>query len=923
MTKIDGMSPVTVPLGDVPLSDAARAELRSQVEKNYEHAQKQFEKRLIEFEALAAPNQKYKPTAPNEIKNEEFDKLIQVITGEKKKPGRFFLSPYLSVEWKGAWGPPDVQLIHVIRFLHACDRLTIRDRDCWLQDPGILDRYRGLCPVSFGLRDVAAAIATLPGGNPEMVAMHYLAGNNSYRSTFDWEADAIWPLFAEHKEILHAALGPSSNRGGHYQSYDWGFNDRRASAFRVLAMFPKLPDEFIPVLWKLALGESKTDRIPAQEALATVEGKIDTIIAALADGKQDIRTSAAEWLGRLGDKSAIEPLKAAFRKEKLEYAKGVYMTSLESLGADVSEFLDRKKLQKEAEAGLAKKRPKGMDWFPCDSLPAVHWADSGELVSPEILQWWVVQTVQQKSPACGPLLRRYLLMCRTTDAANLGKFVLSSWIGRDTRHPSQEEAAELATKATDTLWNMHGQQAWFLDSYKSRDNLYQILFQNQSDSFLGSAIGEKGMLAIVSSVGNTDCVKLCEQYVRKYFGTRLAQCKALIEVLAWMKHPLAIQVLLSISNRFRTKSLRQAATDYVQALAEREGWTIDELADRTIPDAGFARPVDEDGQPTGTVAELVLDYGPRSFIVRLDDELEPVVTREDGKTVKAPPAPAKSDDEEKAKAAKKAFTDAKKLVKELIKRQAERFYEAMCTQRAWRFEDWKRFLLQHPIVGKICTRIVWSAFEPGHDGEPDTFVTNFRPLEDGSLTDEHDDTVTCQDGMLIRVAHDCNTPAESRSLWIQHLLDYDVKTLFQQFGRSGFTLSADLGETTEIKSFEGHMLTTFQLRGKAVKLGWQRGEAEDGGCFVLYRKPFPSLKLQAVLEFTGSFLPEDDIPAALKTLSFEPIKNAQEETSSWSRSALPLKKIPPVLLNECYNDVQQIAASGTGFAADWESKSYF
>jgi hypothetical protein len=38
---------------------------------------------------------------------------------------------------------------------------------------------------------------------------------------------------------------------------------------------------------------------------------------------------------------------------------------------------------------------------------------------------------------------------------------------------------------------------------------------------------------------------------------------------------------------------------------------------------------------------------------------------------------------------------------------------------------------------------------------------------------------------------------------------------------------------------------------------------------------------------------------------------------------VPLKKIHPVLLSECYNDVRQIAAEGTGYDPEWEKKSYF
>lgn len=914
-----------IPTGKLPLPESAKEELRATLQQKYEEAKKQFDATMERLKGADPKVQQWKPRPPTPIDFSELNKLFDAVETGNKPKGNKFQEHVWNLPYLKSWQPPDVNLVHVVRLLNAIGILNFQthNNSFWLQSNTFLDGYRAQCSPPFGLRELDATIATLPEGKPGMAAMVYLSGNNEYRSTFDWEPDAIWPAFIELRQVLHGALGPSPNRGRNYSQYDYSFPEKRRNAFKVLAMLPALPQEFIPLLWDMALGDSKSDRLPAQKALATVEGKTERILQALQDGRQETRAAAADWLGRLQDPAAIEPLKSAFRKEKQEYVKGVYMAALEALGANVEEFLDRKKLLKEAEAGLAKKRPKGMDWFPEAALPAVHWQDTGKPVDPQILNWWVVQTVQQKSAVCGPLLRRYLQMCRPADAAALGKFILSAWIAQDTRNPTAEEAASKAAKDADQQFAQYGQNSWWQDYYKDRDNLYRMLLQQYSEQFLGSAIGEKGMLALVSATANADCVKLCEQYLRKYYGHRLAQCKALIEVLAWMKHPLAIQLLLSIGNRFRTKALRQAANEHVQALAEREGWTIDELADRTIPDAGFARPTDEEGRPTGSVAELILDYGPRSFVVKLDDELEPVITRDDGKVVKAPPAPAKSDDEAKAKEAKKAFSDAKKLVKEVVKIQSERLYEAVCTQRCWRFDDWQRYLAQHPIIGKICTRVVWSAFEPGVDGAPERFITNFRPLEDGTLTNEQDDAVTCSDETIIRIAHDCNTPAESRAPWIQHLEDYDVHPLFQQFGRAVFELPTSRGDSTEINDFQGHLLTTYKLRGKATKLGWLRGEAEDGGCFMLYRKPFPSLQLQAILEFTGSFLPEQDIAAALKSLSFEAIRNNREEASSWSRSAMPLKKIPPVLLSEVYNDVRQIAAEGTGFDPDWEKKSYF
>jgi hypothetical protein len=325
-------------------------------------------------------------------------------------------------------------------------------------------------------------------------------------------------------------------------------------------------------------------------------------------------------------------------------------------------------------------------------------------------------------------------------------------------------------------------------------------------------------------------------------------------------------------------------------------------------------------------AKLILDYGPRSFTVQLSDDLTPVITCDDGKTVKSPPSPAKSDDEELAKAAKKSFSAAKKTVKKVVKQQSERLYEALCTQRSWPILDWKRFLADHPVVGRICTRLVWAAFNPGEaprkgDEVQDEFLGCFRPLEDGSLTNEEDDEVTFDDGSIVRLAHTCNTSKELGEAWTQHLEDYDVEPLFTQFGRETWRLRDDLKKAAEIGDFTGHLITTFQLRSKATSLGFVRGEVEDGGCFMCYRKPFPSLGIQAVLNFTGSYMPEEDIPAALNSFYFA--KTGANSDNSWNETQLPLNRIPAVLLSECYNDVRQIAEAGSGFAEDWEKRSVF
>lgn len=905
---------INVETGVTPLPESFATYLKETLRRGHVELMRYYEDQVKAYENPETRKYMREPQKPKALDDANLDKIIAFVEGrEKSYTPDFHLNQV--VRSAGKIIPEDLNLIQIVRLSKIFLMLQLNEHNhssiSWY-DRSLVENYYQKHP-EISLREIDYAVSTLPNGSPGLIAYAYLRNNNKWSNFFDWDNEKVWPLFAEYPDILRSVLAPSTK----YNQYE--IETLRANAFKVLAMFPKVPSEYVPMLWELALGETKAERYRAQNALAGQPNKTATIVAALTDGKQSIRSAAAEWLGELGDKEAIEPLKAAFKKEKNEVAKGIIMVALDKLGANVDEFLNRDELLKEATTGL-KKMPKGMEWFPLDALPALHWQDTGKLVEPDIVKWWVVQSVQQKTPTCGPILRKYLSMCKKTDACALANYILSTWIAYDTAHPSHEEAHKKADADATHAWNTYGQQ--WQQHYGSKEALYKLHYNSIIQTLLNSAIDQKGMLAVVAAAGDADSVKMIDKYIRKYAGNKLAHSKAFVEVLSWIDLQLSLQVLLSFANRFKTKAVKLAAEEHVQAKADRQGWTIEELADRTIPDGGFERPKDENGIPIGRDAVLELDFGARQFEVKLNDELEPVVMlKGENKVLKALPNPGKDDDEEKAKEAKKSFSDAKKVIKEVVKRQAERLYEALCTQRSWRFEDWQHFLADHPVVGRQCIKLVWSAYEskPGA-GDEKIFLGCFRPLEDGSLTNENDEEVKLPADAQIFVAHSCNTPAQVGEAWMNHFKDYDVTPLFKQFGRDPYTLPDSKGKESEIKDFQGHMISSFKLRSRATKLGYVRGAAEDGGCFYTYSKQFGSLELEATISFTGSYLPEQDIPTALTSLNFSRIQ--KESTSySWNQNFLPLSKIPAVLLSECYNDMKQIAADGSGFDAEWEKKS--
>jgi len=197
-------------------------------------------------------------------------------------------------------------------------------------------------------------------------------------------------------------------------------------------------------------------------------------------------------------------------------------------------------------------------------------------------------------------------------------------------------------------------------------------------------------------------------------------------------------------------------------------------------------------------------------------------------------------------------------------------------------------------------------------------VRTFRPLNDRSLTDHEDEEVKLSGDQTIRLAHDTFVEAAVRDAWLRQFQDYKLIPLFTQFGKKPLEWTDARRQSREIEDFKGYVLQAFVLRNQAVKAGYQRGPAEDGGGFYTYVKRFPTLGLEAEIQFTGSFLPEEDRPVALTALIFR--GRAEEAAMPYGPplAGEVLGDLPPVLVSECWNDLRLLAEAGTGFDPNWE-----
>ncbi|MGO1293500.1 MAG: DUF4132 domain-containing protein [Cellulosimicrobium funkei] len=714
-----------------------------------------------------------------------------------------------------------------------------------------------------------------------------------YFSTW-WATDTVtpehaWPYYAGHLDRLAAALDDRERTYG---------SAKPARALAVLAQLPQVPRRFLPRRTELALGEGRTYRAPAQAALSTHPGVRGLAEQGLGNGRSEVRRSAAEWLARLGDVDAVPALRAALGKERSEVVRAALLTALEALGEDISADLAPEALLAEATKGLRAKKPVSMAWFDLDALPAARWAADGSPVDPTVLRWWVVLAVKLKDPSGAGLLERYLSLLQEEDRARLGSHVLAAWVAQDTRNPSPQESDAYATAGAQLRYDQY--QAWAkrspehysVEASKTLEDHHRDLYREHQATYVGSAVKDKGLLALTVAMPGAELAATFQRYAKAHVGRR-AQTEALVHALAANGQPAAIQELLAVSRRFRQATVQETAQRLAGELAERRGWTADQLADRTVQTAGF----EDDGL-------LHLDLGSREYVGRITPAFTLELTSDAGKVVKALPAPRAQDDPELVAAAKKQLTASRKELKAVVALQNQRLYEAMCVGRTWTASEWQEYLLGHPVMSRLVERLVWVE-NPGTEG-----ARPFRP-DGGALVDADDEDVELGEGSTVGLAHAVLLGPEATAAWTAHLADYEVTPLFAQLDVATPDVPAG---ATAIDDHKGWFSDSFSIRGRATKRGYSRSQAEDAGWFSAYTKAFTSAGIVVQIEFTGSFVPEENIPAAVTALTFERTGRGS------GRGTARIADLPPVLVAEAYRDYVAVAEAGS-FDPDWERKS--
>lgn len=397
----------------------------------------------------------------------------------------------------------------------------------------------------------------------------------------------------------------------------------------------------------------------------------------------------------------------------------------------------------------------------------------------------------------------------------------------------------------------------------------------------GRPAKERWMFALQGRLGDGETARQLYGLLRQWRAAldRVRAYDAMV-MLGEIGSDAALMHLAELARQTRHDDLRTRADRMLGEVAEQRGLSLDQLADRTVPDLGL-----------DTRARLTLDFGPRSFEVRMDDNFQPVVHDARSKALKTLPKPGANDDAGKAAAATTQLKELRKLAKTVATTQIKRLEAAMCTQRRWGPDEFMPFFANHPVLRVFSRPLVWGLFDAS-----DKLEGTFRVSAEGELANLQDDAVKLPESARIGLPHPLEITALDPSLataWAAVLADYEIVQPFEQLMRPAFVLDEALRTRRELPHWSGRAVSNAALMGLETR-GWQR-EVGDGGMVNSFNKAVPGGRRICLQLEEGWFVQDSPDGKELQTVRAVALDGTEGT----------LSELPPIVFSEIERDLQR------------------
>nr|MDE7394586.1 DUF4132 domain-containing protein [Clostridiales bacterium] len=279
-----------------------------------------------------------------------------------------------------------------------------------------------------------------------------------------------------------------------------------------------------------------------------------------------------------------------------------------------------------------------------------------------------------------------------------------------------------------------------------------------------------------------------------------------IRVIALNGSKYALMLVDGIANKFPYAKAKQTAKDAMAEAAEKYNIPVEVLADLIIPDCGFGK----DGRRAfGNDLTLTLLPDGDVRINRGDKVLKSLPSDTDTET-------------------KKDFSALKKEVKTILKLQTVRFERALLFGRSWKYKDFERLYLTHPVMRLLTANLVFGCYTA--DGE---LLKAFRVGLDGRAENCEYDDVTLGSDDIIALVHPCDLSEEQAAAWLQYIADNEIKQPFAQMANK-VCYPLKINEKEKYVDLCEYPFNCTHAQRIAKKYDMLKTETLDGGAFDGY-----------------------------------------------------------------------------------------
>lgn len=305
---------------------------------------------------------------------------------------------------------------------------------------------------------------------------------------------------------------------------------------------------------------------------------------------------------------------------------------------------------------------------------------------------------------------------------------------------------------------------------------------------MGTETASAGIFALTTLFGGRQTAELLRRYIENW-RDRVAQVRYMLNALAERGDEEALVVLLSVSEQYPSKALKEHAKGLVGAVADRLGLSRHDLLDRTLPSLDFS--------PHGTLT-------PAGFneVLCITADLQVEVRDTHGKEVKSPTG-------DLAQIVKVKRREMRKLVKTL----RSRYVHALWTEKPWSAADWTRYVIGNPLSQIIAQQLVWQE-QVGSDQET---RRSFRLADDGSFCQLDDEDRPTPVG-LVRLATRTNMSEVEVSAWQNVFADYGLAFFVPQFDAHPYPVTDKAA--TDLLQQQGLAVNARRLTSGLAKAGF-------------------------------------------------------------------------------------------------------